>query len=504
MYHAMVVEDSKPILRNIVQQIESMHARVRVVATASNGKQALARLSDTQVDIVFSDIKMPILGGLDFLGEAKTRRPGLRCVIISGYDDFEFARQAIQLGVDEYILKPVTPNELMPVLNRIVASLDQRTRQTFQNELAKALKRGDTAWKAPNDLLRGAYGICFLRFWRLRDGSWAPDVANIREAFGRASTRDECLSFAEARGRGDFAVIADLEILSEERWKGICSRVFESLSIQGQLGWMACSSGHTDVAALPSQVNFLSMCLEQNVPLDTPTLLWADSMPEAWSAAALRDEVARFKEEAGLITGGQSGDEFRMRLEDFVSSWRDRKLPLIVVRQLLRVMLDAIDAIAGDSTPPRDGTAAVEELLERTEGYGKLVGELCRVYQAAIERNRESKSSLQNMVGAALEFFRSNLGRNISMSDVAARLGFSLSYIHRVLHSALGKAPMEYYIEMKVQEAKRLLEQYPCSKVKDIAESLGFQDQHYFSRVFKTHVSLSPIEYRERFRQERL
>jgi two-component system response regulator YesN len=57
---------------------------------------------------------------------------------------------------------------------------------------------------------------------------------------------------------------------------------------------------------------------------------------------------------------------------------------------------------------------------------------------------------------------------------------------------------MEYYNEMKVEEAKRLLERYPHRKVKDIAESPGFEDQHYFSRMFKSHVSLSPVEYRER------
>lgn len=125
MYQAMVVEDSKPILRSIARQIESVDSRIRVVATATNGREALTRLRNAKVDILFSDIKMPVMSGLDLLSEVRCQNPNLRCVIISGYDDFEFARQAIQLGVDEYILKPVANDELKTVLGKIVASLDR-------------------------------------------------------------------------------------------------------------------------------------------------------------------------------------------------------------------------------------------------------------------------------------------------------------------------------------------------------------------------------------------
>lgn len=496
-YSAMVVEDSKPILRNIAQQIESVHARVRVVATAGNGREALMKLRGARVDIVFSDIKMPVLGGLDFLGEARSQNPGLRCVIISGYDDFEFARQAIQIRVDEYILKPVTKEELRTVLEKIVASLDHGRRQAFQEELSRALKRGETAWHAPNDVLRGPYGICILRCGALRDGPRAPDMADMRATFSRAGSCDGSLFFAETRGHSELAVVSDLEAVSDEAWRGICSRVFESLPHRGQVGRMACSSGHTDVPGLPSYAAFLSQCLEEHVCLDTPTLLWADSRSSEPGMGILRDELARFREEAGLLAGARSVDEFRLRLEDFVRSWRARNLPLIAVRKLLGLIVDAIDECGHDRSPTRDSTVAVEELLGRSESYETLVHELCLLYQAAVERRKDADSSLEGTVQAAIDLFRCNLGRNITMNEVAARLGFSLSYVHRVLRSALGKAPMEYYNDMKLEEAKRLLARYPHRKVKEIAMSLGFENQHYFSRFFKTHISLSPVEYRK-------
>lgn len=493
----MVVEDSKPILRNIAQQIESVHERVRVVATAGNGREALDKLRGAQIDMVFSDIKMPVLGGLDFLTEARSRNPGLRCVIISGYDDFEFARQAIQIGVDEYILKPVTKDVLRTVLEKIVASLDHGRRQAFQDELSSALKRGETSWHAPNDVLPGPYGICILRCGALRDGPCAPDVADMRSTFSCAGARDGSLSFAEARGHSELVVVCDLAALSDEAWRGICSRVFESLSRRGQVGRMACSSRHTDVPGLPSHAAVLSQCLEEHVCLDRPTLLWADSISSEQGVSILREELARFREEAGLMAGARSVEEFRLQLEDFVCSWRSRNLPLVAVRKLLGLLVDAIEECASDLSPTRDSAVAVEGLLARSGSYEALVHELCGVYEAAVERRKGADSSWQSIVQGAIDLFHCSLDRNITMGEVAARLGYSLSYVHRVLRSALGKAPMEYYNDMKLEEAKRLLARYPHRKVKEIALSLGFEDQHYFSRVFKTHVSLSPLEYRQ-------
>ena len=495
MYQAMVVEDSKPILRSIARQIESVDSRIRVVATATNGREALTRLRNAKVDILFSDIKMPVMSGLDLLSEVRSQNPNLRCVIISGYDDFEFARQAIQLGVDEYILKPVANDELKTVLGKIVASLDRGRKQVFQEELSRALKRGEAVWHAPNDALHSPYGICLLRFGVLRDGSLAPDLAGMRATFDRAGPCAESLFFVEARGHSELAVLADLDVLSDEEWRNRCSGVFESMSRQGRIARMACSSGHSDVLELPAHVASLSRCLDGNVSLDAPTMLWLDDAPADRSTGILRDELERFREEATLVAGTHSPDEFRLGVGTFTSSWRARNLSLIVVRKLLGLLIDAIDESAND--PPRDTTAVVEALLERSTSYEALVDELCRFHSVAIQRKGETEPSSESIVHAAVELFRRNLGRSISMSEVAARLGFSLSYVHRVLRSALGKAPMEYYNEMKLEEAKRLLGQYPNRKVKEIARSLGFEDEHYFSRVFKNHVSLSPGEYRQ-------
>jgi AraC-like DNA-binding protein/DNA-binding NarL/FixJ family response regulator len=497
----MVVEDSKPILRNLAQQIESVDCRVRVVAIAANGKEALTRLRGVKVDIVFSDIKMPVMSGLDFLSEARSRFPALRCVIISGYDDFEFARQAIQIGVNEYILKPVATDELRSVLNKIIASLDGEKKQVFEAELSRALKRGDIGWRAPEDVLRGPYGACLVRAGAVRDGSIALDQEEIHVRFKEAGAREGSLFFVETRWHSERAVVCDLDALAEDAWQGICSRVHEAMVRRGQVARMAWSRGCGDVTGLPLHIASLSQCLEEHVYLDKPTLVWADRIPGDQDRAVARNELARFREEASLIAGGQSLDEFRRRVEEFVSLWRARDLPLIVVRKLLGVLVDALNERANDASLAEDSANGIDELLGRSGSYETLVNELCRLYQDTVQQRKEGGSPSEGIVPAAVEMFRRNINRNITMHEIAARLGYSLSYVHRVLRLALGKAPMEYFNDMKLDEAKRLLERYPDMKIKEIARSLGFQDQHYFSRAFKTHVSLSPLEYRQQLKQ---
>jgi two-component system response regulator YesN len=165
------------------------------------------------------------------------------------------------------------------------------------------------------------------------------------------------------------------------------------------------------------------------------------------------------------------------------------------------LIVEALNELASEDPAIQRNSITVDEILSRSSTYDDIVDQLCRIYKEAAERNRESGLSSEGIVDAAIEFLQCSLYRNISVRELAEKLGFSISYVHRVLHSALGKSPMEYFNSLKIEEAKHLMKRYPNMKVKEIAKSLGFQDQHYFSKVFKAHASLSPMEYRRRLQR---
>lgn len=133
IYKYMVVEDEDLIRNNIIKKIESMKMPFELIGDADNGRDALALIDHHCLDIVFTDIKMPIMDGLELAEELYFSYPHIKIIIITGYNDFSFAQKAIRFGVNDYILKPVDLNEMRNLLHRILENF--KINQNYQYKL---------------------------------------------------------------------------------------------------------------------------------------------------------------------------------------------------------------------------------------------------------------------------------------------------------------------------------------------------------------------------------
>ena len=118
-YSVLVVEDEKLIARNISRSIERVNDRFEVVATATNGEEALQLVDELLPNVVFTDICMPVMDGLELAKRIHEKYSFISCVILSGHNDFEYAREAIQCSVKEYLLKPINDDELFRILEKM-------------------------------------------------------------------------------------------------------------------------------------------------------------------------------------------------------------------------------------------------------------------------------------------------------------------------------------------------------------------------------------------------
>ena len=126
MYRILIVEDESEMRSLLVGYIRRSQPDLEVVGSAVNGKEALQLAEERHPDIVITDIAMPIMDGLVFLQEAAQRGLPFKTIIISGYDEFAYAKKAVALGVSEYLLKPFDPMELETVLNKIKDDLNKQ------------------------------------------------------------------------------------------------------------------------------------------------------------------------------------------------------------------------------------------------------------------------------------------------------------------------------------------------------------------------------------------
>lgn len=133
VYRVVVAEDEPLILDNIAKKITNMNMGFEVVGMADDGKRALELVEMLSPDVLVTDIRMPVMDGLELLKITSLKHPGIKKIVISGYDDFKYAQQALKYEAMDYLLKPLKPEELLEVFDRIRISLDAQRNIIKQN-----------------------------------------------------------------------------------------------------------------------------------------------------------------------------------------------------------------------------------------------------------------------------------------------------------------------------------------------------------------------------------
>ena len=123
-FRILIVEDEPLLAQHLANRIAGESSRYEVVGLAQNGLEGLEMLAQHKPDIVFTDIQMPVMNGLDFLAEATQQYPNTKYVILSGFSDFQYAQAAIKYGVKEYLLKPVSDEDLQNTLSKMVTDIE--------------------------------------------------------------------------------------------------------------------------------------------------------------------------------------------------------------------------------------------------------------------------------------------------------------------------------------------------------------------------------------------
>ena len=141
MYKVVFAEDETSIRENVCRVIEWEKYDFKIVAAASDGEEALSALRQHQPDLLITDIRMPFMDGLTLCREARKILPAIKMVILSGFAEFDYAREAIELGVQDYLLKPITPTKLISMLTKLHDQLEEeRKRLAYHNRLVEDLR----------------------------------------------------------------------------------------------------------------------------------------------------------------------------------------------------------------------------------------------------------------------------------------------------------------------------------------------------------------------------
>ncbi|MGO4110175.1 response regulator transcription factor [Paenibacillus sp. YAF4_2] len=493
MYTALIAEDSKPILRNIKALLESSELPIQIVATAYNGEEALDYMKKQPVDILITDIRMPKLDGLGLIEQAKKLHSSLKVVLISSYSDFEYTRKAINLQVFDYLLKPVERNQLIEVMERIVDSIAEKLEYSLEplKSIAPAaflsgLRLGPQFHEQPVSLF-----LIGRQPFSPNLGNWKMETLQtvlqaVCEPQGcwlfPAKDSDRYIVFVQPALKERFATTI--------AWMESIERQLLSVGIEIA---MAGRFQPVDMSQLQLQYDRLKYLLDQETLLDKRVLLDTDyRIPEQTG----KEEMIRSFTD--MIEQRQS-QPFLMKLREYLQISYNEHTRYYDLEKLIAAIGDAfVHALPSSGPEERLAAAvAVKEMLEE-DSYQRFC-EQCldwcaHNFELLQLRNRKSGEELFEQMDAYVKLHKFS---QLSINDLAAKFHVSASYVSRIIKRYTNTTFVQYYMELKIEEACKQLRAKPDLKIKELADAFSFCDQHYFSRVFKDHTGLSPSEYKE-------
>ena len=525
MYQIFVVEDELLIRQSIRHTVENMQGPYAVCGEASDGEMSL--MQELMPDILLTDIRMPFLDGFGLIQHARVMMPWLKIVIISGYGDFESAQKAIALGVDQYLLKPVRPADLVRAIEKLAAQIEEGKGQTElpggydKDEVRSALRQhfaqellyggADTGTMLERartldlDIVRGHYlvAVCFF-------DAVIPDAAQLRAAVQTVLAQTGMPLY-------DFNASDQLTVLAcDNDPEALTERVYQFIHIlRHQLA--ALCPVITAVVGSPVQ-RLGAICTAYKTAanlLKRVSRVAAGQVVNVSDAAQVTADIVQFT--------GPFGDEFQQRLayaapddvpgmlDQVLSSPAGDQLQSMLMRyyaliDLLKMAVQVM-ARATPAADERDIAAQLSsqyDILASSAQYDSFRDTAERLLRQALSARQEPGTEMRHrsVISRAESYVAANFcDPNISLISVARHVGMSAAHFSTVFSQAMGRSFINYLTALRMERAKQLLTGTNM-RLSDIALEIGYNEPNYFSHVFHKTVGMTPKEYRSRGAKE--
>lgn len=500
MYEILLVDD-EPVEREVIRFLIKKNAFPFRITEASNGRQALDLLEKQFFHVLFTDIKMPFVDGLDLAMQARERYPDLHIVFFSGYDDFESARKALSLGVVNYILKPVSPEELQ----RTFAGILERLRASEASRVREQSVKGAVRRSALLQLVNGVtpqrlrvmypqWNFDFLgdyhRMMLLRlDGNAAQPDAEVFLPWEELQQLlpEECQCVTLKPGTG---LILFGGKKHQRRW-------YQDLAVQ-MAGCVRTATGvncHMEVShSFQGPEDIHKVYSELKKALGDRVFFGTDGHSHGAAAPGPKadsDDVMlkrlgtdiRLKDAGGL----------RQHMAALLDSCRKKQPGSIdqvryVCTKAVTVLLDSLPSDSGASFDHYSRTIQ-ERRFSVIEG---LLLDLTEQVAAQLEAGQQSQS---HAVVLTKQYIHKHYGESLSLNTLAEKVHLSPRYLSSLFVEEEGIGINRYLKKVRMQKARELL-LGTNMKVSEICVKVGYSNLSYFCKSFQDDFGVTPDKFR--------
>lgn len=533
-----LVEDEMVIRRGIKNSIDWEKEGYIFCGEASDGELAYPMIIKEKPDILITDIRMPFMDGLELCKLVKEELPNIKILILSGYDEFDYAKEAIRLGVTEYLLKPISSGKLLEALNGVSESIrrekedkdlvrkymeemrentEHEKQKFFEQMIAGNLSMADaleTGKKYEMNLSAGMYNLLLFRFTLGEENRKSGELLGEAEyAIKKLTERLEYVFEFQRDVEGcAFLLMADNEEQMSERVKELSKDLEEIMKNYSTITYFGgIGQPVARLRELEESFREAERALAARFTMELNRIISVEDIRMAQNVDTLDDiEITSFGEiektrtmlEKFLNNGAE--DEIDEFVDVYINELPEENLKSVLMRQY--IIMDAyivmmsfcekIEGIEGEMQAQSEelkNSMKTIQTLEEIKNYIRMLLKKIIGVRDTISGRRYS-----DIIEIAKDQIRKTyMSDEISLNTIAAEVGMSPSYFSSIFSKEMGKTFVEYLTEIRMDRAKELL---MCSSMKtsEIGYEVGYKDPHYFSYIFKKTQNCTPKEFRAR------
>ena len=500
MYKVLLVDDESIIRKGLKNTINWAEYNCEVCAEARDGYEGLDMIDKHKPDIVFVDIRMPAMDGLEMIAQMNNEENETKVVILTGYSDFAYAREAIALGVYDFLLKPTKLDEIKNTISKIVIELDKSKEKAFEIEelyskynqyLPKMQERllydimtGITREMSDINKQRKELKIDLEKYY-LAIVSLDRFICDVSiEMIGAINTYiDMIIEYYKARriiiDERQYAIIIYSDNNTKEEIRNKLLNISESIaSTLGVCLNIMVSSEYEGIESLYQSYN--------------ECRLWIIREQDSKKRDIVYQEDEAIYDESALLFAG-----IKKAVLETISNAIDDNTEKTVIN-----LLENTDANEYTLNQLISLAHKIEMMIPEceyeidTDSHESIKADIGRL-AAIAARYSPDKSNEQTklIVQKTKEHLKENYFRHVTLAELSQEMYVSTYYISRVFSKETGITITDYINHIRINQACELLKNIKL-KVYQIGVMVGISDPHYFSRIFKKLIGMTPSEYR--------
>lgn len=487
----LIVDDDYIIIKGLEKLIDWDKLNMEIFAVANDGQEALSILEKTPVDIVITDVNMPQLSGIDFVKKAREVQMDFQLIIISGYQNFDYAKSGMDLGAVNYLLKPIDKVELERTLEEVAARIvalnheNELINMNYKVNLRNWLNQSGLSMESVSrlELLRDDYIFFVVDIGSVEANKQAEVVNRIQSSYDyilihRIDQFLLLLTLEEQQKADVEAILPDsshIELIDNASSLVEVKRIYQQLQNSLLNYKFYYYDNNKEKMSLQSIVDFLS-----------------ESYVQTFSQDMIEELSSQIQKIYKAIDTYQIQDTF-MLFEEFISMIRHNKVPVAEVIQYFQSIV--IYYSTKNQVDDLELYEVIHQLADDTS-FQEKISIVRKIIAAARTTQREKVYS--PAVQDILSHVEDSYDEDISLKQLSEDLHINVMYLGQLFKKEVGMSLSKYLNNYRIEQAKKLLTETNLA-VAEIGFKVGYQNQAYFYRVFKSSENKSPKEYRNDF-----